>query len=155
MEISGWFHGLSVLTDYYVCFGAYARLYWSVWRCEWGESQGHWQHCGHRINDNYADNILLIQCCPIMTWFVFLYVLNQTSNGDGWAMGWVSVGISKFWLFHSLRSSTGIILGMGSTNERWRYIVMVSLIDWVHNQNDPCEWYVYRCISKLGHHWLR
>ena len=31
----------------------------------------------------------------------------------------------------------GIILGMGSANERWRYIVMSSLIGWAHTQNDP------------------
>ena len=32
----------------------------------------------------------------------------------------------------------GIILGMGSTNERWHHIVMSSLIGWAHTQNDPC-----------------
>ena len=31
----------------------------------------------------------------------------------------------------------GIILGMGSTNERRHYIVMSSLIGWAHTQNDP------------------
>ena len=33
---------------------------------------------------------------------------------------------------------TGVILGMGSANERRRYIVKSSLICWAHNQNDPC-----------------
>ena len=32
----------------------------------------------------------------------------------------------------------GIILGMGSANERRRYIVTSSLIGWAHTQNDPC-----------------
>ena len=30
----------------------------------------------------------------------------------------------------------GIILGMGPTNDRWRYIVTRSLIGWAHAQND-------------------
>ena len=34
----------------------------------------------------------------------------------------------------------GIILCMCSTNERWRYNVTSSLIDWAHSQNDPCSW---------------
>ena len=32
-----------------------------------------------------------------------------------------------------------IILGMGSANERLRYIVM-SIIGWAHTQNEPCLW---------------
>ena len=39
---------------------------------------------------------------------------------------------------HPFRKS-GIILGMGSANERWHYNVMSSLIGWAHTQNDPCE----------------
>ena len=31
-----------------------------------------------------------------------------------------------------------IIMGMGSANERRRYIVTPSLIDWDHTQDDPC-----------------
>ena len=34
---------------------------------------------------------------------------------------------------------TGIILGMGSTNERRRYTVTPLLIGWAHTQNDTCE----------------
>ena len=33
---------------------------------------------------------------------------------------------------------SGIILWMHPANERWRYIVTLSLIGWVHTQNDPC-----------------
>ena len=32
----------------------------------------------------------------------------------------------------------GIVLCMHPTNERQRYIVTLSLIGWVHSQNDPC-----------------
>ena len=35
----------------------------------------------------------------------------------------------------------GIILGMGSANERRRYIVTSSLIGWAHTQNDNCATY--------------
>ena len=38
-----------------------------------------------------------------------------------------------------LRTS-GIILCMGSANERWHYIVTASLFGWAHTQNDP--WYL-------------
>ena len=34
-------------------------------------------------------------------------------------------------------ASSWIILGIGSANGRRRYIVMPSLIDWAHAQNDP------------------
>ena len=33
---------------------------------------------------------------------------------------------------------SGIILSMGSANERRRYYVTPSLIGWTHTQNDPC-----------------
>ena len=36
-------------------------------------------------------------------------------------------------------TSTGIILDMGSINERLRYIVTASLFGWTHTQNDPCS----------------
>ena len=46
----------------------------------------------------------------------------------------------------------GIILGMGSANERRHYIVTSSLIGWAYNQNDP----VYPCqISQLSFKALR
>ena len=47
--------------------------------------------------------------------------------------------------------TSGIILSMGSTNKRWRYIVTLPLHGWVHTQSDPykynisnktCTWYV-------------
>ena len=42
-------------------------------------------------------------------------------------------GISEIYYTFS-----GIILGAGPANERRRYIVTSSLIDWAHTQNDPC-----------------
>ena len=41
---------------------------------------------------------------------------------------------------------SGIILGMGSANERWRYNVTWSLIGWHHIHNDPCIFYSMYCI---------
>ena len=35
---------------------------------------------------------------------------------------------------------SGIILDMGSANEKRRYIVTSSLIGWAHTENDPCVW---------------
>ena len=34
---------------------------------------------------------------------------------------------------------SGIILGMGSANEKRRYIVTSFLIGWAHAQNDSCD----------------
>ena len=43
----------------------------------------------------------------------------------------------------------GIIVGMGSANERWRYFVMPSLIGWAHIPNDPSwEWSVVLFVVK-------
>ena len=48
---------------------------------------------------------------------------------------------SKALLFSELAQvSSGIILGMGSANERRCYIVMPPLIGWAHTQNDP--WFI-------------
>ena len=38
---------------------------------------------------------------------------------------------------------SGIILGMGSANERRRYYVTPSLICGVHTQIDPCIWILH------------
>ena len=42
--------------------------------------------------------------------------------------------IGEQWWFEGL---AGIILGMGSANERRRYVVPPPLIGWAHTQNDP------------------
>ena len=44
---------------------------------------------------------------------------------------------------------SGIILGMGSANERRRYIVTLSLTGWTHAKNDPWFWYI--SYIYLGH----
>ena len=36
-------------------------------------------------------------------------------------------------------NSPGIILGVSSTNETWRYIVMSSLIGWAYTRSVPCS----------------
>ena len=41
------------------------------------------------------------------------------------------------------KSHSGIILGMGSNNERRRYYITSPLIGWAHTQNDPCHYAVY------------
>ena len=42
----------------------------------------------------------------------------------------------------NMASDSGIIVGMGSTSERWCYIVASSSIGWAHTQNDLCDWLV-------------
>ena len=48
---------------------------------------------------------------------------------------------------------TKIILGMGSANERRRYIVTPPLIDWAHTQNDPWLWYYRLHITNYKFDW--
>ena len=43
----------------------------------------------------------------------------------------------------------GITLGMGSSNERRRYNVIFSVIDWAHTQNDPCYIFVIININEI------
>ena len=48
----------------------------------------------------------------------------------------LSQALRPFTEWHCLEQP-GIILGMGSANERWCYIVTSSLIGWTHTQYDP------------------
>ena len=54
---------------------------------------------------------------------------------------------------------SGIILGMGSANERMLYYAMPSLIGWAHTQNEPCLYLARPSVtilnSELGHLWFR
>ena len=55
-----------------------------------------------------------------------------------------------YWQLHT---STGIILGMGSANERWCYNVPSPLTGWAHTQNDPnscsCGFRWVQCHSSM------
>ena len=46
-------------------------------------------------------------------------------------------------------SLPGIIVGVGSTYEKWRYIIKLSLIGWTHTQNDSCVQDPFMFISYL------
>ena len=41
----------------------------------------------------------------------------------------------------------GIILCMPPANERWHYNIMLSLIGWVHSQNDPWLSLLYKIVT--------
>ena len=58
---------------------------------------------------------------------------------------WVKGGGEHNWLPKN-NSLIGIILGMGSANERRHYNVMSALIGWAHTQNVPCNC-PYPCVS--------
>ena len=56
-------------------------------------------------------------------------------------MGYGTAKISssmKAWAMSHFTPNIGIILGMRSVSERWRYNVTSSLIGWAHTQNVPC-----------------
>ena len=90
----------------------------------------HWFRCGE------ATSHYLNQCWPrsmspygmTRSQWVKLYYYPESfvyhaSNARNW---WI------------VDTATGIILWMRPANERGCYIVMSSLIGWVHTQNDPC-----------------
>ena len=52
-----------------------------------------------------------------------------------WGLLWLPYSVSEVTEYIWVKS--GIILGMGSANERRRYNVTSSLIGWAHTQNDP------------------
>ena len=60
---------------------------------------------------------------------------QMASNAEKVSISWRHHVICLFDWHHPHLSV--IILGMGSANERWHYIVMSSLIGWAHTQNDP------------------
>ena len=43
----------------------------------------------------------------------------------------------------------GIVMCVGSTKERWRHIIKLSLIGWTHTQNDSCVQDAFMFISYL------
>ena len=48
------------------------------------------------------------------------------------------IGIRCCWILQDTYPLQGVILDMGSVNERGRYYVTPSLISRAHTQNDPC-----------------
>ena len=88
------------------------------------------------------------------TWSYFVFVSTHrglVSHMPPWT--WSSLVEAIDWCMFGTEA-WGIILGMRSANERRRYNVMLSLIDWVHTQNEPrgimC-WAVTSCIP--CHNW--
>ena len=91
-------------------------------------------------------------CCQMLEVFMFdISMAKRNTAVTPLLMHWsyCSLAISRRWLdMYSNCSwlqvsdfqSAGIILCMGSANERRRYNVTSSLIGWVHSQNDPWVW---------------
>ena len=52
-------------------------------------------------------------------------------------MDWFVMDIIMIFIIIIIKS--GFILCMRPANKRWHYIVMLSLIGWVHSQDDPCK----------------
>ena len=69
---------------------------------------------------------------PIMSWWLSAI----THNYCGWLL---CLQKSSTRLRTAGSTHSGRDLGMGSANERRRYIVTSSLIGWAHTQNDPCK----------------
>ena len=63
----------------------------------------------------------------------------------------------RIWMNRSQEAigNTGIIMGMGSDNERQRHIVTSSLIDWAHSQDDPLKYNIATTNPKLLYKYVR
>ena len=70
-------------------------------------------------------------------------VQNKMTLKTAWPIHWCfELAIGTPYL-PSHRWATEIILCMRPANERWRYTVALSLIGWVHTQNDPWSYRVF------------
>ena len=52
---------------------------------------------------------------------------------------WITVRYGWVWVGKWCIKNSGLILDMGSANDRRRYIVTSSFTDWSHTQNDICN----------------
>ena len=84
-------------------------------------------HC-HLAEGNFTETVLHITPYKVLE----NYIYGNTSTSLRGKQVKV-LRISKVWI-------SGIILGMGSTNDRWCYNVMSSLIGLAYTQNDTCIW---------------
>ena len=57
-----------------------------------------------------------------------------------WALVFHEVLVTMAIQTESIYPAAGIILYMRPAHERKRHIVTLSLIGWLHTQNDPCSW---------------
>ena len=76
-----------------------------------------------------------------MSRVLFLILHHICSNNDNYLLQIILVIYPNYFFYHLslfLGPYSGIILDMGTTNEKWCYILTVSLISWAHIQNDPC-----------------
>ena len=109
-------------------------------------------HKGHFYTD-MTRSLYWISCCRTLSFWTHLKGWPGPAKIiPSWILAKERGWNISFWLRHylarserdntlksrpcSLVWSSGIILGMGSANERWHYIVRSSLIGWAHTQND-------------------
>ena len=80
--------------------------------------------------------------------FISVHASPVLSTSLVWAAMWPS------WPYKHV--NPGIILDMGSANEKRHYNVMSFLIGWAHIQNDPCNQYwfwIYTLLDIQGRVW--
>ena len=94
--------------------------------------KGFYFHC----HDNRNELSFILNCSiPLKTHIViFACQLRPHKNNKK-----LRFSIKSCNFFLSNNSRVGIILCMGSTNEKRCYIVALSLVDWAHTQNDTCR----------------
>ena len=80
---------------------------------------------------NTLYNVFLLRC-ELVGFISRIYM-----NIHIWCI-WCFILVLFLWI-----TTPGIIFGMGSANERQRYILMSSLIGWAHSLNDPCTFIKY------------
>ena len=78
--------------------------------------------------DNLSVSVRVAVCCCSLV-FLLLLAEIETERSSRWLPALSSQQV--------LKAVRGIILCMGSANERRCYIVRSSLVDWAHAQNDP------------------
>ena len=105
----------------------YLKQYWSI--VNWKFNRNPYIFIKENPFDNVCKTAAILsrpQCVNFLSYY------NVTFCGRWWLV----VG----WYMYCQAITTVVILGMGSANETWRYIVTSSFSGWSHTQNDLLTW---------------
>ena len=118
------------------------RLHWrraARWQLTWWASPlAHWhQHLTQKLRCSHTALEADTHTAHSQRKLTHKQIAGMTNSHSVWPWSSCTNGLlhRPYWI--EIDRVTGIILAMGSANERRRYIVTSSLIGWAHTQNDP------------------
>ena len=113
-----------------------SSMRWFLWsfyafqlRCDYHDWTCLWYH----HDASYIPNVLVSWWNKYHCYMISGKNISVSTNWHAFHM-LVPISVCAQWFM----PYAGIILVMGSANERWRYNVTSSLIGWANTQKDPC-----------------